>query len=193
MDYTEFEKLKCKIMEYLEVSLKPTRLEHTLSVATLAVEMARKYGADVQKAELAALLHDMARNIGIPATNMYVKALKLPEEYTDNVNLAHSKIGAALAGSEFNVSDPEILDAVSYHTTGRADMSILEKIIFLADAIEPLRDYNGVDSIRAKAEESLDCGCMASLGSTIEFLKRKGVYIDRDTIEAFNYLKENIK
>lgn len=179
--------MKGRIIEFLENSLKQTRLEHTYSVAQLAVKMARQYGADEQKAELAALLHDMARNIGIPATNMYVKHLGLSDHYIDNVNLAHGKIGRAMAEKEFGIKDEEILNAISYHTTGRADMTLLEKIIFLADAIEPRRDYYGVDRIRAKADESLDAGCMESLGRTIAFLKKKGVYIDEDTVQAYEF------
>ncbi|MDO4176325.1 MAG: bis(5'-nucleosyl)-tetraphosphatase (symmetrical) YqeK [Bacillota bacterium] len=190
MDSTEFEKLKIRLNEYLDNSLKATRMAHTKSVAEFAVKMAKQYGVDEQKAEIAALLHDMARNIGIPAMNMYIRHLGLPERYLDNMNLAHGKIARELARSEFGIEDEEILDAISYHTTGRAGMSLLEKIIFLADAIEPLRDYNGVDRIRAKADESLDAGCLESLHGTIEFLKKKGVYIDEDTLEAYEFLKK---
>ncbi|MCQ2545968.1 MAG: bis(5'-nucleosyl)-tetraphosphatase (symmetrical) YqeK [Clostridia bacterium] len=193
MDSTEFEQLKAQINEYLESNLKPTRLAHTRSVAELAVKMARQYGVDEQKAELAALLHDMVRNISIPVMNIYVERLGLPDRYLDNMNLAHGKIGASLARTGFGIEDEEILNAISYHTTGRADMSLLEKIIFLADAIEPLRNYQGVDRIRAKADESLDAGCMESLGRTIEFLKKKGVYIDEDTVEAYEFLVNEAK
>lgn len=191
MDSTEYEKLRKSITACLESSLKESRMAHTRSVARLAAEMARRYGADRQKAELAALLHDMVRNIGVPASNMYVKYLGLPERYLDNINLAHGKIAAELAHSEFGIEDEEILNAVSYHTTGRAGMSLLEKIVFLADAIEPLRDYPGVDRIRAKAEESLDAACIEALRGTMEHLKANGIPVDRDTADAYKFLVRN--
>ena len=192
MNSTDHERLKEKILEYIRMNLKESRLQHTYRVAETAVAMARREGADVRKAEIAALLHDCARNLSPEKLNSLVEELGLPDRYRDNVNLSHSKVGAAFAGRLFNIDDREILDAISYHTTGRCRMTTLEKIVFLADAIEPGRDYPGVEAIRDAAEESLDRGCLKSLEGTIEFLKAADKFIDNDTIEAFNDIKEKI-
>lgn len=192
MNSTDHERLKEKILEYIRMNLKESRLQHTYRVAETAVAMARREGADVRKAEIAALLHDCARNLPPEKLNSLVEELGLPDRYRDNVNLSHSKVGAAFAGRLFNIDDREILDAISYHTTGRCRMTTLEKIVFLADAIEPGRDYPDVEAIRDAAEESLDRGCLKSLEGTIEFLKAADKFIDNDTIEAFNDIKEKI-
>ena len=192
MNSTDHERLKEKILEYIRMNLKESRLQHTYRVAETAVAMARREGADVRKAEIAALLHYCARNLSPEKLNSLVEELGLPDRYRDNVNLSHSKVGAAFAGRLFNIDDREILDAISYHTTGRCRMTTLEKIVFLADAIEPGRDYPGVEAIRDAAEESLDRGCLKSLEGTIEFLKAADKFIDNDTIEAFNDIKEKI-
>lgn len=192
MNSTDHEKLKEKILEYIRARLKESRLQHTYRVAETAVAMALREGADVRKAEIAALLHDCARNLPSERLNSLVDELGLPRRYRDNVNLSHSKVGAAFADRLFDIEDREILDAISYHTTGRSGMGTLEKIVFLADAIEPGRDYPGVEAIRDAAEESLDRGCLKSLEGTIEFLKAADKFIDNDTIEAFNDIKEKI-
>ena len=192
MNSTDHERLKEKILEYIRMNLKESRLQHTYRVAETAVAMARREGADVRKAEIAALLHDCARNLPPEKLNSLVEELGLPDRYRNNVNLSHSKVGAAFAGRLFNIDDREILDAISYHTTGRCRMTTLEKIVFLADAIEPGRDYPGVEAIRDAAEESLDRGCLKSLEGTIEFLKAADKFIDNDTIDAFNDIKEKI-
>ena len=192
MNSTDYERLKAKILEYIRNNLKESRLQHTFRVAETAVAMAGREGADERRAEIAALLHDCARNLPAERLNSLVDELGLPERYRNNVNLAHSKVGAAFAQSLFGIDDREILDAVSYHTTGRSGMTTLEKIVFLADALEPGRDYPGVEAIRDAAEESLDRGCLKSLEGTIEFLKAADKFIDNDTIEAFNDIKEKI-
>ena len=176
MDYTECERLKREIMPYIEEHLKPSRLDHTLQVTRLAREMAAKYDADVNKAEIAALLHDMAKYEERPGVNM---------------DFAHGGIGAEMSEELFGIEDQDILNAIRYHTTGRAGMSTLEKIIFLADAIEPGRNYPGVDEIRKVAETDLDGACILSLQRTIEHVRdEKGWYLHPATIEAKEYLEE---
>lgn len=179
MDYTECERLKKEIIPYLEEHLKESRLIHTMNVVSLAKKMAARYGADVNKAEIAALLHDMAKYEKRPGVNM---------------DFAHSKIGAEMSKEIFGIEDEDILNAIANHTTGRAGMSTLEKIIFLADAIEPGRHYPSVDEIRAAAEESLDRACILSMQRTIEYVKEKpGWYLHPATIEAKNYLEEHLE
>lgn len=193
MGSTDHEKLKKRILEYLKENLKESRLQHTLRVAELAVSMADKEGIDPSKAELAALLHDCARNLPPEEMSRQIDRLKLPERYKGSVNLAHSKVGTAFAREMFAVEDEDILNAISYHTTGREAMSTLEKIVFLADAIEPERNYPGVERIRELAATSLDRACMESLGSTLAFLNSKGEFIDEDTVGAYEHIKERIE
>lgn len=193
MGYTDHDKLKSAIVEFLRENLKETRLQHTLRVVETAAAMAEAEGEDSCKAETAALLHDCARNISPEEMNRQIMQLGLGHRYIDNVNLAHSKIGAAFAREKFGIEDKDILDAVSYHTTGRKGMTKLEKIIFLADAIEPGRNYPGVDRIREAAADSLDRGCLEQLAGTIGFLKSRDKFIDEDTIEAFDDIKERLE
>ncbi len=132
------------IKEYIEKHLSEKRRVHTEGVRKTAVELARLYGADEKKAETAALFHDMYRGLSAEILNGYVKQLGLDDKYLNNCNLAHGKIAAVAMQEDFGIQDPDILNAVSYHTTGRPGMSKLEKIIYIADAIEPNRDYPGV-------------------------------------------------
>ena len=177
MDCTECERLKEEIMPYIESHLKPSRLEHTKNVAQLARKMAAKQGVDVNKAEIAALLHDMAKYEDRPGVNM---------------NIAHGKIGAEMARDIFGIEDEDILNAIAYHTTGRAGMSDLEKIIFLADAIEPGRNYPSVDEIRRVAEEDIDKACILSLDRTITYVRNRGAELHPDSINAKKYLEDHL-
>lgn len=181
---------KSKITEYIERNLKEKRLKHTYSVAREAVKLAERYGEDKEKAELAALFHDMFRSTPESVLNMYIKHLGLPEKLMDNANLSHSKIAAEIMKRDYGIQDEDIINAVSFHTTGRAGMSGLEKIIFLADAIEPGRVYPTVDETRKLAYIDLDKACISSLERTVEYINAKGGYLDPDTINALNDLKE---
>lgn len=151
-----------------------------------AVMLAERYGADPKKAELAALFHDLYRYVNGEELAGYVREFHLPETYLASPNLAHSKIAAAVMKRDYGIEDEDILNAVSYHTTGRAGMSLLEKIVFLADAIEPGRDYPGVEELRKTAEEDLDAAVLQSLQGTIRFLEQENIPIDEDTIKARN-------
>ena len=181
---------KNKIVSYIERNLSEKRLTHTYSVRDEAVKLAEIYGADTGKAELAALFHDMFRSTSVDIINMYVRHLGLPERFLGNVNLAHSKIAAEIMKRDYLVSDEDIINAVSYHTTGRAGMSLLEKIVFLADAIEPGRNYPTVEETRKLAYLDLDRACISSLERTIEYINKKGEYLDPDTVDALEDLKE---
>lgn len=174
---------------YMESHLKDSRIVHTKGVVYAALGLCMLYGGDKDKAKIAALCHDIAKYVPDEKANRYVKRLGLPDYYMNNNNLVHSKIACEIMKEEWGITDEEILNAVSYHTTGRAGMSKLEKIIYLADASEPGRYYPGVDIIRADLEESLDKGCISSLKRTIEYLTEEGKFIDPDTLRAVEYLK----
>ena len=179
------------IADYIKENLTEKRLRHTYGVRDTAVYLAKKYGADIEKAELAALYHDMFKCISEEEMNDYVLKYNLADKYLNNKNLAHSKVAAEFMKSSYNIEDKELLDAVSFHTTGRANMTNLEKIIYLADAIEPNRNYPGVEDIRKAAETSLDEACILSLSRTAEFVKETGAYLDEDTLQALRYLENN--
>ena len=181
-----------KIKEYIERNMSEKRRLHTYGVCETAVKLARQYGCDIEKARLAALLHDIYRGIPSSTLDYYVRHLGLDEKYLGNANLAHGKIAAATCGREFGVTDSDVINAVSYHTTGRAGMSLLEVIIYVADAIEPGRDYPGVEEIRRAAEEDLDRACLMSLSHTIDYVKSEGKYLDRDTIRAREYFTDKL-
>ena len=133
-----------EIKDYIEKNFSEKRKIHTEGVRTTAIELAKRYGADPQKAEIAALFHDMYRGVSENSLNYYVKHLGLDSKYLNNCNLAHGKIAAIIMQRDFEIEDPDIINAVSYHTTGRPGMSLLEKIIYIADAVEPNRSYLGV-------------------------------------------------
>ena len=179
---------KDSIISYIEKNLSEKRKIHTYAVRDTAVRLAEHYGADLEKTELAALCHDMYRGMKDKVLNMYVRELGLPERYMDNPNLAHGKIAAIMIQREYNITDEDIINAVSFHTTGRADMSMLEKIIYLADTIEPNREYPGVDEVRKLAFEDLDKALLKSMQNTIDYIEQRGFYLDMETIEARDFL-----
>ena len=186
MDY-----IKKKISDYIEKNLSEKRRIHTEGVRKTAVMLAEKYGEDVDKAEVAAICHDMYRGINIDLLNDYVNQLGLDKKYLDNPNLAHGKIAAVMIKKEYGIDDQDIINAVSFHTTGRAGMSELEKIIYLADAIEPGRDYPSVNQLREAVDRGLDEALIMSLERTIEYVRQQGHFLDEDTLKARDYyLKE---
>lgn len=180
------------INKKLHNMLTPKRFKHTQGVAGEAFKLAGRYGCDEQKAYIAGLLHDCAKCFSNK------KQLELCAKYgvvVDDVikaqpALAHSFLGAEMAKSDFGVADDAIVDAIRYHTTGRAGMSLLEKIVYIADCIEPYREpYPGLAEIRAFAYEDIDKAMVCALSHTIEYNKNKGGIIHPLSIEALDYLK----
>ena len=193
MAYTDKAMEECiaKIEEYMEFELTEKRIRHTEGVVETALKLAEKYGADPDKALLAAKCHDVCRKWDDERMNAFVTLNQLGDQYMNNINLSHSKAAAHVAKMAFRISDEDILNAISYHTTGRAGMSLLEKIIFLADAIEPGRSYPSVHEIRKIARTDLDLACIRMLERTIAYLSKKGAFIDPDTKEALEDLMKD--
>ncbi len=189
MDYTN---KYAWIDSYLQKNLKESRVRHIYGVRDTAVCLALRFGADVSKAELAAMFHDFYKGLSGEELNSLVRELGLPDKYLDNNNLAHSKLAAIMMKKEYGVEDEDIINAVSYHTTGRAGMSLLEKIIYLADAIEPGRDYPGVSQLRELALEDLDKACLASMKRTVDFVREQGKELDEDTLSAAEFLEKEL-
>lgn len=182
--------------QLLQKRLKPERYAHSLAVAAQAVHLAEKYGADREKAYLAGLLHDICKN---DSPESLLQTLDRFGILLSNLEKASPKLWHAMAAAAFlkgklGISDREVLDAVRYHTTARAGMSLLEKIIYLADYTSSDRSYPGVEDMRRTVDLSLEAGMEKALVFTITELAEEGRPIHPDTIEAYNQcMLEKIK
>lgn len=173
--------------------LKPKRMPHVLGTEREAAFLAEKYGADVTSARIAALLHDCTKKLDLPQQLSLCRhyGLALDEMEQSYLKLLHSKTGAAVARDRFGVTD-EVYSAIYYHTTGRAHMTLLEKIIYLADYIEPSRSFSGVEELRQAVHMDLDRGLCQALADSIEELHRYGSSVHRNTREALAYIQSEI-
>ena len=170
--------------------LKHRRIPHVLGTEQEAIRLAQRYGADVEKARVAALLHDCTKKLDMPEQLALCEryGIELDELERQALKLLHAKTGAAIAKDVFGV-DEEVYSAIWYHTTGHAGMTKLEKIIYLADYIEPSRDFPGVDRLRNVCYEDLDKGLLLGLEMTIEEMTAMGNPVHHATIEARDWLK----
>ena len=170
--------------------LKHKRIPHVLGTEQEAIRLAERYGADVEKARRAALLHDCTKKLDMEEQLALCRryGIQLDELEQKALKLLHSKTGAAIARDVFGVDD-DIYSAIWYHTTGHAGMTKLEKIIYLADYIEPSRDFPGVDKLRKVCYEDLDRGLLMGLEMTIEEMTSMGNPVHHATIEARDALK----
>lgn len=170
--------------------LKAKRIPHVLGTEQTAVELAKKYGADEQKARIAALLHDCTKRLSMEEqlTLCEKYGIVLDELERKALKLLHAKTGAAIARDVFGVDD-EIYSAILWHTTGKPDMTLLEKVIYLADFIEPTRDFPGIEELRETVWRDLDAGLLMGLSMTVEEMKEMGNPIHHNTLEARDYLK----
>ena len=171
--------------------LKHRRIPHVLGTEQEAVRLAERYGADVEKARVAALLHDCTKKLSMEEQLALCAkyGIQLDELEQKALKLLHSKTGAAIARDVFGV-DNEIYSAIWYHTTGHADMTKLEKIIYLADYIEPTRDFEGLDKLRALAYEDLDKAMALGLEMSLEEIRRQNVEPHRASLEAYLWYSE---
>ena len=179
----------------LEKSLPPKRYKHSVRVYETALQMADVYKADKGKVAIAALLHDCGREI--PTKESLAKARELSIE-VDEVEAAqpvllHAKLGVYYAVHKYGVHDAEVLDAIRYHSTGTADMSETAKIVFLADMIEPKRDFPGVEELRNVSWHDLDRGMFLSYDNTIRYLLDDRALIHPDAIAGYNRLAARYK
>ena len=177
-----------EIENYLKSKLTPERYAHVLSVRELAIDLAKKYSADLRKVNLAALLHDCAK--WMRTSELYEVAanhgIQLDEIERDNSSLVHAPIGAMLAVSRFDVDNPEILNAIQIHTTGASGMSLIDKILYVADFAEPKRKHAEAHSVRELAYQDLNRAAFEVSHYKIKHLLAKGVLIHPYTIDAYN-------
>jgi len=174
-------------------NLKESRYRHSEGVQDMAVRLASIWGADTEKAAFAGRYHDIAKNFDIERMDGCIRRYGLPEELIGNNALAHSKVAAAVLENEFGVTDPDILNAVRYHTTGRRGMSLLEEIIFVADAVEDNRTYSDLRYYQDLAKTDLDRACFEILEFTVHSLETAGRQIHKDTLEARDWTERRIK
>lgn len=184
MDYID-------IVKTLKTTLKESRYIHSLSVSDTAVELAQRFNVDEQQAKLAGILHDCAREI--PTSSLIDVAQKrqikigLIEEHQPI--LLHARLGAIMAQEKYGIDDNDILDAIRLHTTGSADMTDLAKIIYLADMVEPHRQYESVNRLRDLIKTSaLDTIMLNAFNDSLAFILQRGLMIHPQTILARNTL-----
>ena len=174
----------------LQKRLKKTRFEHSLSVSSTAFELAEKHGFDVKAAAVAGLLHDYARNMKVADLLSAAKQKGLlvhPIERQVPI-LLHGPVGAELVKGDLGIADKEITEAIAYHTTAAPGMSGLTGLVYLADMIEPLRDFPGVNNLRDLARHNLSAAVLAGLESSIAYCMEAGLLIHPISIEARNYM-----
>lgn len=166
------------------------RYIHSLNVAKEAVRLAKLYGADVKKAEVAGLLHDVTKETPPQEQLKLIKAsgIILSEVQKVSPKLWHAISGAAYIRMQLSVTDPDIVSAIRFHTTGRAQMSLLEKVIFVADFTGEERDYDGVEIMRRKSGESLEEAMLFGLSFSIADLAKRDLAIDPNTLAAYNQI-----
>lgn len=181
-----------RIRRILSEKLDPGRYEHTLGVSFTCAALAMAYGEDIDKAEMAGLLHDCAKRF--PESVLIEKCKKngvyLSDAELESPAVVHAKYGRYLALKKYGITDEDILNAISYHTTGRAGMSLLEKIVYVADYIEPRR-FKAPDlkEIRALAFKDIDECMLKIFEGTISYLDGKRSHIAPDTLSAYEYFK----
>lgn len=179
--------------KFMKDNLKPARYIHSLGVEKMSAELAIAHGADVEKAAFAGRYHDIAKCFDDETMNEYVRKFGLDDVYIDNNPLAHSKVAAGILRNEFGVTDEEVLDAVRYHTTGRAGMSLLEEIVYVADAIEENRNYPGLNELQQQALTDLDGACLFIMDYMLGRLELKGRIPDYDTTSAREFIINRIE
>lgn len=169
---------------------KPKRVPHVIGCCETAVKLAEQYGANPEDAARAGILHDVTKALD------GAEQLILCEKYDiilnhferQNPKLLHAKTGAAVAKRLFGENDA-VCDAIFWHTTGKADMTLLEKIIYLADYMEPNRDFDGVEVLRRLAASDLDAALLKGLEMSVELLQTQSREIDPNSIAARNYYR----
>lgn len=185
-------KMQKKLKKYIDT----VRYQHTLGVMYTAAALAMCHGEELERAQVAGLLHDCAKCIP------NAKKLKLCRQYGIHVSdaeknapyLLHSSLGAYLAREKYHVEDGGILNAIAHHTTGCASMTLLEKIIFVSDYIEPLRTKApNLTQIRRLAFSDLDMAVYVILRDTLRYLEEGKAYLDNQTTVAYNYYKQLIE
>lgn len=181
---------RASLLAAMKDRMPEKRYIHTIGVTDTAMALAEKFGQDPKKAEVAAILHDSCKY----ADRDWMKQTIIEQQMDPTLlqyhhELWHGPVGAYVAETEFGVTDMDMLNAIRFHTTGRAGMSDLEKIVYIADMIEPNRKFPDVDTLRAAAEEmTLDDLMITCLSHSIQFLMSKHQPVFPDSFNCYNDL-----
>jgi len=176
-------------LQIVKEQITEHRYQHTIGVVETAIKLAKQYDVDVQKAELAAIFHDYAKFRPKDEMKQIIVEQNMPKDLLQyHSELWHAPVGAYLVEHEVGIKDSEVLDAIRYHTTGRENMTMLEKVVYLADYIEPGRQFPGVEEVRELAQKDLNTALIKSMQNTILFLMKKNQPIYPDTFKAYNDL-----
>ncbi|MDY6084277.1 MAG: bis(5'-nucleosyl)-tetraphosphatase (symmetrical) YqeK [Dialister sp.] len=178
------------IIKDLKSRLSKKRFIHSAGVAEAAKMLASRYGADEDDAYLAGWVHDCAKELSLADMQKIVlnAHMTLDACMMNSRPLLHGPAGSVLAKTRYGISDEQVLKAIYYHTTGRPAMDLMEKIIFLADYIEPSRDFPGVEGLRVLAKDNLASAMVAAYDATLKHLMEQGVFIYPLTFEGRNDL-----
>ena len=184
------------IEKKLRKELDNERYRHTLGVMYTAASLAMAYHTDMEQAMYAGLLHDCAKCISNNEKLKLCKKHKIPLSPSEEKNpfLLHAKLGAYFAKHKYKIEDREILHAIKVHTTGEPEMGTLDKIIYIADYIEPNREKApNLEEIRKMAFEDLEQTMLKILSDTLNYLEKKGGEIDPLTLETYQYFQNKLK
>lgn len=181
-------------LEIVKQQMHEKRYIHTIGVMETAIELAKLYGVDEKKAEMAAIFHDYAKCRPVSEMEDIIKREELPKDLLQyNKELWHAPVGAYLVEKEVGIIDREILQAITYHTSGHESMTMLDKVIYVADYIEPGRKFSGVEEARELARKDINQALLFALKRTIQFLMEKNQTIYPLTFHTYNaVLKEAI-
>jgi predicted HD superfamily hydrolase involved in NAD metabolism len=175
------------ILSEVEKQMKPSRFQHVLRVEACSIQLAEKYGASVEACSLAALLHDYAKEHAAESMKEIVLSEGMDSEMTGyGSEIMHGPVGAYYAETVFGIKDEAILDAIRQHTIGGETMTLIGKVLFIADYIESGRAFKGVDEARRLAEDSLDEAAYFKIEKTIIHLVKKELPIYPGTIYVYN-------
>ena len=182
------------IRKRLHKHLPAARYNHTIGVAYTAASLAMRYDCDIERALLAGLLHDCAKEYkSDELIDKCSKAgIELSKSELNSPQIIHAIYGVYMAKNIYNIDDEDILSSIRWHTTGKADMSLLEKIVFTADYIEPGRcEAKNLELVRHVAFEDITKAVYIISEDTIDYLKKKERLVDEHTIECYKWIKDN--
>ncbi|TYS59195.1 HD domain-containing protein [Sutcliffiella horikoshii] len=183
-----------KALRLVKEQLTERRYVHTIGVMEAAIELAERYGVDKDKAELAAIFHDYAKFRDKDEMRRIIIDQKMPQDLLQfHDELWHAPVGAYLVEKEAGVSDDEVLEALRCHTSGKINMSTLDKVLYVADYIEPGRDFPGVEQVRESAKSSLDIAVIQAMKNTITYLLTRNQPVYPDTFHAYNDMTMKVK
>ncbi|NLP51322.1 HD domain-containing protein [Bacillus sp. RO1] len=183
-----------KALRLVKEQLTERRYVHTIGVMETAIQLAERYDVDKEKAELAAIFHDYAKFRDKEEMRRIIIDQKMPQDLLQfHDELWHAPVGAYLVEKEAGITDKEVLEAIRCHTSGKINMSTLDKVLYVADYIEPGRDFPGVDQVRDSAKSSLDIAVVQAMKNTITYLITRNQPVYPDTFHAYNDMTMKVK